>query len=128
MSARLADRLQAARQRQFVGRTSELVLFQSALAAPELPFAVLFIFGPGGVGKTALLGEFAAYCTQLRMPIARVDARMVEPSPAAFLDALRRSLNLESSDSPIATLAAEHGRQVLQIDTYELLAPLDGQS
>jgi hypothetical protein len=125
MSARLADRLNAARQRRFVGRASELALFGSALAAPELPFALLFVFGPGGVGKTALLGEFAAHCTQLRTPIYTIDARRVESTPEAFLDALRRSMALAPSESPVALLGAYPRRQVVLIDTYEMLAPLD---
>ena len=34
-------------------------MFADALAASELPFCVLQVFGPGGVGKTTLLNEFA---------------------------------------------------------------------
>ena len=43
-------------RRAFVGRAAELELFRSALEAPE-PFSVLWVHGPGGVGKTALLGR-----------------------------------------------------------------------
>jgi len=57
MASRLGDRLSAARRRQFVGRVAERDLFQSALTAPDLPFQVLYVFGPGGVGKTSLLAE-----------------------------------------------------------------------
>src|SRR5690349_11526308 len=52
---RVADRLSVARQRQFVGREDELALFDTALNAAELPFCVLYIYGPGGVGKSTLL-------------------------------------------------------------------------
>src|SRR5690349_9114088 len=55
----VADRLKSARRRRFVGRAAELELLQGALAAAEPPFSVLWVHGPGGVGKTALLGEFA---------------------------------------------------------------------
>ena len=55
----VADRLKSARRRRFVGRAAELELFLGALAAPEPPFSVLWIHGPGGVGKTALLGALA---------------------------------------------------------------------
>jgi hypothetical protein len=47
--------LDAARERRFVGRARHLDLFRSAISAPEPPFALLFLHGPGGVGKTALL-------------------------------------------------------------------------
>ncbi|MDQ3931134.1 MAG: ATP-binding protein, partial [Chloroflexota bacterium] len=57
MTSRLADRLVAARRRRFVGRENERELFRSALAAPELPFVLLHVYGPGGVGKTTLLKE-----------------------------------------------------------------------
>ena len=56
-TSRLADRLAAARRARFVGRLAELELFRAALLEQEPPFAVLHLFGPGGVGKTALLGE-----------------------------------------------------------------------
>ena len=52
----VADRLKSARRRRFVGRAAELELFLGALAASEPPFSVLWLHGPGGVGKTALLG------------------------------------------------------------------------
>jgi hypothetical protein len=57
--SRLGDRLAVARRRRFVGRAAELALFNSALAEAEPPFALLHVHGPGGVGKTLLLGEFA---------------------------------------------------------------------
>ena len=43
MSSRLADRLNAARRQRFVGRSAELGLLQSTLAAGELPFQLLYI-------------------------------------------------------------------------------------
>jgi hypothetical protein len=49
MFSRLAGRLSAARHSCFVGRASEQALFESALAEAELPFHLLYVFGPGGV-------------------------------------------------------------------------------
>lgn len=54
---RIADRLVAARRGRFVGRSDELELFCSALQTAEPPFAVLYVYGPGGIGKTTLLQE-----------------------------------------------------------------------
>jgi hypothetical protein len=78
---RPADRLAAARRRRFVGREAELALFGSALAGPEPPFALLYVHGPGGVGKTLLLGEFARLAGEAGVPAVRLDGRDLDPSP-----------------------------------------------
>lgn len=54
-----ARRSRRAGGRRFVGRAEELQLFRGALAAPGVSFTVLFFHGLGGIGKSALLGEFA---------------------------------------------------------------------
>ena len=84
-SPTVADRLEGARRRGFVGRAAELELFRAALEAPEPPFSVLWIFGPGGVGKTTLLGALAAAARAAGREPVLVDMRAVEPSPPAFL-------------------------------------------
>ncbi len=58
MPAALADQLTAARRRSFVGRRAELALFASLLAG-EGPHGVVYVRGPGGVGKTTLLRQVA---------------------------------------------------------------------
>jgi hypothetical protein len=122
----LGQSLRRARRRRFVGRTSELELFGGALAAPEGSFRVLFLHGPGGVGKSALLGAFEDVAIENDATPIRLDGRNIEPSPAAVFDALCAALSC--SDGPGGALAALAGqdRPVLFIDTYEVLAPLDG--
>lgn len=125
MSSYLAERLSAERHRRFVGRTRECERFQSAIAAPELPFHVLHVFGPGGVGKTTLLGEFVHICKQAQIPVTYVDARNIEPAPESFLSALRFVMSLPPLESPLRVWQQQLGNHVLFIDTYETIAPLD---
>lgn len=127
----LSERLNLARQRQFVGRQQECSFFQSVLRSPELPFAVLHIFGPGGVGKTTLLHEFQRICCVENTSIGWIDARNFDPSSASFVAALKVALGLEIEMDLFEGLAVQDhqssrpDRLVLMIDTYELLLPLD---
>src|SRR5438105_3138548 len=109
MSVRLADRLVAARRRRFVGRSPELAQLHSALIAAELPFQLLYVHGPGGVGKTTLLAEFGYLAEQAGFPCARLDARAVEPTPDAFISALGAALGLAPTASVPESLAARPG-------------------
>ncbi|MEP7356353.1 MAG: AAA family ATPase [Anaerolineales bacterium] len=125
MSNRLADRLIAARRRRFVGRSEELARFQSALVADELPFQLLYVYGPGGVGKTTLLSEFGHVAEAAGLAVLRLDGRSLEPVPAAFTAALRAALDLPPDASVPDVLAARPGRSLIVIDGYDHLAPLD---
>jgi len=132
----LSSHLQAARRKQFVGREAETALFQSALAAPELPFYVLHVFGPGGVGKTFLLRQFAGLAEQAGATALYIDGRNIEPTPGGLLAALRAAALAagpqaglpEGSDASAIwkALNTREKRCVILIDTYETLAPLDG--
>ncbi len=125
MSSDLAGRLSRERHRRFVGRVVEREFFRSAITADELPFNVLYVFGPGGVGKTTLLREFAYACSQTDTPVSYIDAHNLDPSPEAFLSVLCSVMGLDAQDSPFQALASWPGCQVVLIDTYEMLAPLN---
>lgn len=126
MPSRLAARLHAARDHLFVGRTAELTLLRAALEADVLPFYVLYVFGPAGVGKTSLLRAFERLCRTLDVAPHYLDARDVEPVPALFMAALRRTLGLADDANPLTALADPDKRHVLLIDTFETIAALDG--
>jgi ATP/maltotriose-dependent transcriptional regulator MalT len=121
----LAERLNTERHRRFVGRTRELKLFESSLVAVDLPFHILHIFGPGGVGKTTLLGELTRLCKHEGVASIYIDGRNLEPSAASFLSGLRFLMGLGADDSPLQVLGELRDRLILIIDTYETLAPLD---
>ncbi len=112
----IADRLVHARLTRFVGRLAELQQFEQMLSGTS-PFIALLIHGPGGVGKTTLLQEFASRAQQHGRAVVRLDARHIEPQPAAFLTALRAASGLGEG------LIADGS--VLLLDTCEHLAAIE---
>jgi len=61
------------------------------LAAAQPGFVVLYVYGPGGVGKTALLQRFADAAAQAGVAHIRVDGHGTE-SPHIAARVLRRTL------------------------------------
>ena len=124
---RVADRLSDARRRLFVGRAAELELFARTLAQePGRRPAVLFVHGPGGVGKTALLHEYARLAAERGLPVLRLDGRTLEPGPDRFVAAVRQLAPVRPG--PDAAAAADWTDLppcVLLLDTFERLAPLE---
>ncbi len=123
MTGRMEHRLALAQRSRFVGRNAELELFRVALSGDLPDFAVLHIYGPGGMGKTTLLREFARLAQEAERTTLFLDGRHLDPSPAGFLTGLQTVLKLPPQ-SPLDAIAATPNL-VLFIDTYELLAPLD---
>ncbi|MEU9383258.1 AAA family ATPase [Streptomyces sp. NPDC048279] len=81
----LANQLNAARDRAFVGRLDELKRFWSALDRMPGTGSVFYVHGPGGVGKSTLLRRFAAEARDAgRVVVVQVDGRLIDPSPAGF--------------------------------------------
>ena len=125
MSPSLAEHLKQARSARFVGREGELNLFTSAVRAGHLPFFVLYVFGPGGVGKTTLLQEFVRISESQNAHTTYLDVRHVEPAPEPFLHALRLALNLPPEASIPNHLSDNGKKWILLFDTYEMLNPLE---
>jgi hypothetical protein len=117
----LADR----RRRVFVGRAAEVELFRAAIDAPEAPFSVLHVHGPGGIGKSSLLARFQEIAVAGGATVAPVDGRDLTPSPVAVLGALADHLEVPPGDGAIAASMGGGGRVVLLVDSYDSLLPLD---
>lgn len=94
-----------------MGREEEQALFRAALNN-DRSFAILFVHGPGGIGKSALLRRFAAEAEAAGRPVVTVDCHTVDPSPSAF----------EAEAAPALTAAGA----VLLVDTFERCQGLEG--
>jgi len=103
----LARRLQAARQRAFIGREREVEAFKAALDDAARPFTLLFVTGPGGIGKTSLLRRFAHEAHEAGRTVVELDGhgRTGECTEAAFEADVRRMLTRD--------------RTVLIVDDFE---------
>ncbi|MCU0492818.1 MAG: ATP-binding protein [Chloroflexaceae bacterium] len=126
MPQRLAERLSQVRQRHVVGRAEELAFFKDAVSQHELPFFVLHLWGPDGIGKTTLLAEYGSFCEQIGCLCTTLDGRAIEPSPTAFLRQLAQRLGYEHDESALPLLSESNERRVLLIDSYDSIAALDG--
>ncbi|WP_412751014.1 AAA family ATPase [Krasilnikovia sp. M28-CT-15] len=95
MSIRFADQVAAARRQDFVGRTAELARFTRLLDADR--GALVWVHGPGGVGKTSLLHQFAGLAEQAGRPVVWLD----ETAPEG-----ERLVVLADDEVPTEVLAA----------------------
>ncbi|HEU4545870.1 MAG TPA: AAA family ATPase, partial [Microlunatus sp.] len=116
--------LEERRRQQFVGRAAELDLFRTSLEAADPGPRVLYVFGPGGVGKSSLLDEYAAVAGGAGACVVRVDGRDVAGNPQSILDAAAGVLEVPADGGPIVPPSGE--RLVLLVDGYDGLRPMDG--
>jgi len=124
VSATVAGRLRGSAAARLVGRARERERLSALLVRGSGP-AVVFVSGPGGIGKTMLV---TATVTDLDQRVVALDGRHIEPTAPGFLTALAAELGsppLTSATRAAAALAdADVG--VLVVDSYERLNLLDG--
>src|SRR6476646_7151612 len=83
----LSDRLSEAARGAFVGREAEVRSLSEAMQAPEPEFAVAFIHGPGGIGKSSLLRATVDTLPREFLHL-RLDCRDIEPTAHGVLTAI----------------------------------------
>ncbi|UOY03654.1 hypothetical protein [Blastococcus sp. PRF04-17] len=120
----LAARLGRATAGTFVGRAAERELVAASLAGTP-DFAVLFVHGPGGIGKSALLRRMALDAEAAGVTPVAVDARTFAPHPEGFLAAVGEQLGVPADEDPLPVLQ-DCGRLLLVVDTFERCAGLQG--
>ncbi|MGP4046679.1 hypothetical protein [Streptomyces sp. 2A115] len=81
---RVGDRVQRARNRVFAGRAAEGRLPLRALSGDAKAPVVLYVHGPGGIGKSTLLRRLAAEARTAGRSAVEVDGRLDEPTTEAF--------------------------------------------
>jgi hypothetical protein len=107
----LAGLLQAARERAFVGRESERAAFSAALSGVS-PVAVVWIHGPGGIGKSTLTRLWVQQAQQAGRRVVEIDGHFVGRTPQEFEQA--------------AAAVLEDASALLVVDSFEQCQWLEG--
>lgn len=110
----LAAVAEARRSRHFVGRDAELGVLAGALAEESSTGPIVYVYGPGGVGKTALLEAARRLGESSGGRWIWVDASALPPVLPM----------VEAAVSP--AMDREAGRAVLVVDGFEHLSHLEG--
>ena len=107
LGARLAERDSAT----FVGREAELAFLERHLG-DDSPVSIVFVHGPGGIGKSTLLRELVRRAERRGFVPRWVEGRDVPPVPDAIEDALAGIRDLE--------------RPLVVLDSFERIAGTGG--
>jgi len=111
--------------RPVLGRERELEILSEAMQASG-PF-VIHVHGVSGIGKSALISEFAAIWRSRRRTVLLLDGRTIEPTEGGFQYELSRQLRIQKPalGSIVRVLSKRSRPVVLVLDSYELLVLLD---
>jgi transcriptional regulator/AAA ATPase-like protein len=113
----LRDLAEERELRDLVGRENELAVLLRTL--DESGPLVTFVHGIAGIGKSTLLGAFAARARERGATVIRIDCASIEPTARGFSGEIRRSTGEPADADPLLRLAALTDRVVLAVDTYE---------
>jgi AAA ATPase domain len=119
----MAERVAAQRRREFVGRAEEVAALRALLEGTR-EGAVLYVVGPGGVGKTTLLGRYDDLGRDLGRLVVRLDARELPPIASAYLAEIATQCGVDPTDD-LSQAIGDVGGLLLLVDTTERLTSLD---
>lgn len=124
--ARLQDRLRRASSNEVFGRERELDALAAQLGASGA--VVTFVYGIGGIGKTALLAASEPRLSAAGARVFALDGRVIEPTPRGFSKALSEALglpDLKGPESIAAELERHRAPSVFLVDEYDHLRLID---
>lgn len=109
--ATLRDRVADRDAESFVGRGTELDLFERVLGGEDRA-RIVFVHGPGGIGKSTLVREVVRRARRRDYAAIWVDGREIAPFP-------------QQIENMVAEIT-EARPAIVVFDSYELIASLDG--
>ncbi|HWF78992.1 MAG TPA: AAA family ATPase, partial [Streptosporangiaceae bacterium] len=126
----LAARLEDRDRDRFAGRGVELAFIDRCMRA-DPPASVIHVYGPGGIGKSALLRAAARRARALGWEVLSVDGRELGPASGALEAVIRDAAVAEPEPggrSPAFALLrkGKGGGPLVLLDSYERMTALDG--
>jgi hypothetical protein len=111
--------------RTVFGRERELGLLSELMrhSGPR----VIHVHGISGIGKSALIKDFATFWRSKRRAVLLIDGRMIEPTESGFLHEVSRQLRKgrPTIGGLVRILVKRKSSLVIALDSYELLGLLD---
>src|SRR5258708_11926746 len=111
--------------RPVFGREREVGLLSEAMqqSGPR----VIHVHGISGIGKSALISEFAAIWRSKKRTVLLLDGRTIEPTESGFLHELSRRLRIgrPTLGGIVRMLSKKNRAVVIALDSYESLGLLD---